>query len=137
MLSEPAVLSFVVSMAGRLDSSSEELVNDDEISLSSSGSEEQEEYTVEGILAERLLDDSSPRYLVKWENYGEERWAIRNSIISLYVHSGWIIHIPTDSVISLDVLGSLPNHFLTHEVFKTGRGSGKRESSSPMMLLTE
>lgn len=48
-------------------------MSDDDISTNSSDSEEEEEYTVEEILAERLWDDSDLRYLVKWENYGEER----------------------------------------------------------------
>lgn len=51
-------------------------IGDDDISLSSSDSEQEEEYTVEEILAERFLDNSEPQYLVKWENYAEERWGL-------------------------------------------------------------
>ena len=56
--------------------SAEESISDDAISLDSSDSEEEEEYVVEAILAERPAEDSSPRYLVKWEGYGEERCGI-------------------------------------------------------------
>lgn len=55
------------------DSSVGEFITDDDISLNSSDSEEEDVYTVEDILAERLFDDSVVRYLVKWEGYPEER----------------------------------------------------------------
>ena len=57
-------------------STDESMIDDDDVSLNSSGSEEEEEYTVEEILAERLSDDSTPLFLVKWENYSEERCGI-------------------------------------------------------------
>jgi Chromo (CHRromatin Organisation MOdifier) domain len=60
-------------MADESGSASGELVSSDDISLNSSDSEQEAEYMVEQILAERLSDDSRPRYLVKWEEYGEER----------------------------------------------------------------
>jgi Chromo (CHRromatin Organisation MOdifier) domain len=46
---------------------------EDDISLHSSDSEQEEEYTVEEILAERGFEDEELRYLVKWENYDEDR----------------------------------------------------------------
>ena len=60
-------------MVNQLSPSAGQLTSEDDISLESSESEQEEEYTVEDILAERVFDDSQPRYLVKWENYGEER----------------------------------------------------------------
>ena len=60
-------------------------MSDDDISLDSSDSEQEEEYTVEEVLAERVLDDSEPQYLVKWENYGEERWGLTVRFTSIDV----------------------------------------------------
>jgi Chromo (CHRromatin Organisation MOdifier) domain len=60
-------------MAAKSSLSAEESTSESDVFLNSSDSEQEEEYTVEEILAERLIDDSHPRYLVKWENYGEER----------------------------------------------------------------
>lgn len=60
-------------MANQLSPSARQEMSDDDISLESSDSEQEEEYIVEEILAERVSDDVHPRYLVKWENYGEER----------------------------------------------------------------
>ena len=49
------------------------LSDDDSISLTSTvPSEPKEEYPIEGILAERILDGTT-RYLVKWEGYPDER----------------------------------------------------------------
>jgi Chromo (CHRromatin Organisation MOdifier) domain len=45
----------------------------DDIASESSSSSQEAEYNVEEILAERLSDDSSPRFLVRWENYPDER----------------------------------------------------------------
>jgi Chromo (CHRromatin Organisation MOdifier) domain len=67
-------------MAEESNMSAEESMSEDDISLSTSDSEEEEEYTVETILAERVFEDSSPRYLVKWENYDEERCDIDISV---------------------------------------------------------
>ncbi len=67
-------------MAHEQSPSAEESTSDDAISVESSGSEEEGEYTVEAILAERAAEDSSPRYLVKWEGYGEERCGIGISV---------------------------------------------------------
>ena len=60
-------------MAIESSPSAVEFMSDDDISLNSSDSDQEEEYTVEEIIAERTFDDLEPRYLVKWENYGEER----------------------------------------------------------------
>jgi Chromo (CHRromatin Organisation MOdifier) domain len=60
-----------------------EFMSDDDISLNSSDSEQEEEYTVEEIVAERVFDDTKPRYLVKWENYGEERCGLAFQFRSL------------------------------------------------------
>ncbi|ERF73987.1 hypothetical protein EPUS_03801 [Endocarpon pusillum Z07020] len=63
-------------MAHEQSLSAEESISDDAIFIDSTGSEEEGEYVVEAILAERVAEDSSPRYLVKWEGYGEERCGI-------------------------------------------------------------
>ncbi len=72
-------------MADESSLSTEELMSEHDISLDSSGSEQGKEYTIEEILAERLADDSTPLYLVKWENYGEERCDISIPYLSLQV----------------------------------------------------
>lgn len=59
--------------------------SDDSISLNSSDSEQEEEYTVEEVLAERVSDDSIVQYLVKWENYGEERCELAFHIRPLHM----------------------------------------------------
>ena len=54
---------------------------DDSISLTSTApTEPKDEYPIEGILAERLLD-GTPTYLVKWEGYPDERctWEPKSS----------------------------------------------------------
>lgn len=62
-----------IDMPDKPNSSVRHFMTDDDLSLDSSASEEQEVYTVEEILAERLSDDSEILYLVKWEGYPEER----------------------------------------------------------------
>ena len=104
-------------MSDESNSVAGESITDDDISLNSSGSEEEEEYTVEEILAERLFDDSEVRYLVKWEGYPEERCDI--SIFLSYVPvSRHCVFLLTPSC--QDVHGSLLNHFLTLKALKTG-----------------
>lgn len=70
-----------IRMVDQCSLSAKESLSDDDISLTSSDSEQEEEYTVEEILAERLCDDLTPRYLVKWENYGEHRCDICITLI--------------------------------------------------------
>jgi hypothetical protein len=61
-------------MADRSNLVIDESISDNDVSLDSSSSEQEEEYNVEEILAERPSDDSSPRFLVRWENYPDERY---------------------------------------------------------------
>ena len=43
-------------------------------SSDTSESDHEEEYIVQDVLAERESDDGVKLYLVKWENYSDERW---------------------------------------------------------------
>jgi len=78
-------------MAHNPNLSIDENISDDDVSLDSSSSEQEEEYNVEEILAERLSDDSSSRFLVRWENYPDERCdfniLIATPIVVLFIPS--------------------------------------------------
>jgi Chromo (CHRromatin Organisation MOdifier) domain len=60
-------------MAHKSNLAIDESISDDDIASESSSSTQEAEYNVEEILAERPCDDSSPRFLVRWENYPDER----------------------------------------------------------------
>jgi hypothetical protein len=108
--------------------------SDNDFSLGSSSSEQEEEYTVEEILAEQLFDDSEPRFWVKWESYGEERCGI--GILNTPSTSAvWISHFLSANKSCQDISGSLLNPFLVLKAFKTGQRSALHAFSSLMMSL--
>lgn len=122
-------------MADESGSSSGELVSSDDIFLNSSDSEQEAEYIVEQILAERLSDDSRPRYLVKWEDYSEERCDLASppppppDLCSLTQ----FFPFPLTRPICQDVLGSPLNLFSILEAFETGQRSAVQVFSSLMI----
>jgi hypothetical protein len=110
-------------------------MSDDDISLNSSGSDQEEEYSVEEILAECLSEDLSPRFLVRWENYGDERYDYSIPMASP-------IHMLFESLLSCmlthehqDVHGNLPNHLSTLAACRTGQRSAMQVLHSPTTSL--